>query len=100
MRTGSGMLRQHFKADWRLSGIITKGGFQTGLVPELSEIEGSMSCFNLKELNILAERVRNCAILEYIGERVLCCKWQSNRMTITCLREQSVIILIMKCGDL
>ena len=60
--TGSGMLRQHFKADWRLSGIITKGGFQTGLVPELSEIEGSMSCFNLKELNILAERVRNCAL--------------------------------------
>lgn len=59
---GSGMLRQHFKADWRLSGIITKGGYSTGLIPEETEIAGSMSCFSLKELNILAERVRNCAL--------------------------------------
>lgn len=59
--SGSGLLRQHFKGDWRLSGIITKGGYSTGLIPELSEIEGSMSCFSLKELNLLAQRVEQCA---------------------------------------
>lgn len=58
---GTGMLRQHFKADWRFSGIVTKGGYSTGLIPEESEIEGSMSCFSLKELDILSERIENCA---------------------------------------
>lgn len=59
--SGSGLLRQHFKGDWRLSGIITKGGYSTGLIPETSEVEGSMSCFSLKELNTLANRVADCA---------------------------------------
>ena len=59
--SGSGLLRQHFKADWRLSGIITKGGYSTGLIPEISEIEGSMSCFSLKELDVLARRIEQCA---------------------------------------
>ena len=59
--SGSGMLRQHFKGDWRLSGIISKGGYSTGLIPELAEVEGSMSCFSLKELDILADREEACA---------------------------------------
>jgi len=59
---GTGMLRQHFKADWRLSGIITRGGASTGLIPEETELNGSMSCFSLKELNILEDRVKNCAL--------------------------------------
>lgn len=58
---GTGMLRQHFKADWRFSGIVTKGGYSTGLIPEESEIEGYMSCFSLKELNTLSARIENCA---------------------------------------
>lgn len=57
----TGMLRQHFKGDARLSGIITDGGLQTGLVPEKSEIKGSLSCFNLKDLEHYSEMIKNAA---------------------------------------
>lgn len=58
----TGLLRQHFKGDMRLSGIITKGGKQTGLIPDDVEIEGSISSFSFTELEKNAERVRNCAL--------------------------------------
>lgn len=59
--TATGMLRQHFKADWRLGCIVTNGGSSQILVPEESAVEGLMSCFSFKELNIIAERVEQCA---------------------------------------
>ena len=57
----TGMLRQHFKGDMRLSGIITDGGKNTGLIPDYTAIKGSISCFNLKELSAGSERVIACA---------------------------------------
>ncbi|MEJ8737608.1 M20 family metallopeptidase [Erysipelotrichaceae bacterium HCN-30851] len=58
----TGLLRQQFKGDMRLSGIITKGGKQTGLVPDYVEVEGSISSFNLTELKKNVKKVENCAI--------------------------------------
>ncbi|WP_040215046.1 M20 family metallopeptidase [Clostridium polynesiense] len=58
---GTGLLRQHFKGDLRLSGIIKDGGRQTGMIPEYVKIEGSISCFNDKELEMALEKVKACA---------------------------------------
>ncbi|MEG0077723.1 M20 family metallopeptidase [Anaerorhabdus sp.] len=66
----TGMLRQHFKGDARLSGIIVDGGLQTGLVPERSEIRGSLSCFSLNDLNRYAEMIVHAA--EGCGEAMGC----------------------------
>ncbi len=61
----TGMLRQHFNGDARLSCIISNGGKQTGLVPEESEILGSFACFNLKDLNryhqMIVDAAEGCA---------------------------------------
>lgn len=57
----TGMLRQHFKGDARLSGIIVDGGKQTGLVPDRSEIRGSLSCFNLNDLNRYEKMIKDAA---------------------------------------
>lgn len=57
----TGLLRQHFKGDMRLSGIIAEGGTQTGLIPDHVRIEGSISSFNLQDLRKNAEKVRKCA---------------------------------------
>ena len=58
----TGMLRQHFKADIRLSQIIINSNNQTGLIPELSQIKGSLSCFKLNDLEKCADIIKNCAI--------------------------------------
>ena len=58
----TGLLRQHFKGDMRLSGIITKGGKQTGLIPDEVEVEGSISSFSLAQLEKNAQRVKDCAL--------------------------------------
>ena len=57
----TGLLRQQFKGDMRLSGIITNGGRQTGLIPDYVEIKGSISSFNLAELKKNVKKVENCA---------------------------------------
>lgn len=57
----TGLLRQHCKADFRLSGIIEDGGKTTGLIPDYVKIRGSLSCFKAKDLEDYIERVRNCA---------------------------------------
>ncbi|MEG0330619.1 MAG: M20 family metallopeptidase [Longicatena sp.] len=57
----TGMLRQHFKGDARLSGIIVDGGTQTGLVPEKSCIKGSLSCFKVSDLNRYEKMIRDAA---------------------------------------
>lgn len=58
----TGLLRQHFKSDLRLSGIITDGGKSTGLIPDYAEIKGSISCFNLKYLQECTKRIENAAL--------------------------------------
>ncbi|MEK3905901.1 M20 family metallopeptidase [Oceanobacillus sp. FSL W7-1309] len=57
----TGLLRQHTKSDFRLSGIIESGGESTGLIPDIASIEGSLSCFKLSDLDDYTERVRKCA---------------------------------------
>ena len=57
----TGLLRQHFKGDMRLSGIIKDGGKGTGLIPDYTRVEGSISSFSLTDLRRNAERVKACA---------------------------------------
>lgn len=57
----TGMMRQHFKGETRLSGIINEGGKATGMIPETVTVSGSISTFNLKTLEQYAEKVRQCA---------------------------------------
>ncbi|MEG0744633.1 MAG: amidohydrolase, partial [Erysipelotrichaceae bacterium] len=66
----TGMLRQHFKGDVRLSGIITESGTQVGLIPETTVIKGSLSCFSLNDLNRYAEMIVHAA--EGCGEAMGC----------------------------
>lgn len=57
----TGLLRQHFKGDMRLSGIICEGGTQPGLIPDNVHIKGSISSFDLHALRLNAQKVRKCA---------------------------------------
>lgn len=57
----TGLLRQQFKGDMRLSGIIKEGGTQPGLIPDHVRILGSISSFDLQQLRNNVEKVRNCA---------------------------------------
>ena len=57
----TGLLRQHFKGDMRLGGIIKDGGKGTGLIPDYARVEGSISSFSLSDLRRNAERVKACA---------------------------------------
>ncbi len=57
----TGLLRQHCKSDFRLSGIIEDGGKATGLIPDFVSINGSLSCFKAKDLEEYIERIRKCA---------------------------------------
>ncbi len=59
--TATGLMRQHFKSDMRLSGIIENGGAATGLIPDYVSIKGSISCFKLSDLEVGVERIRACA---------------------------------------
>lgn len=58
---GAGLLRQHFKSDWRFSGIIDEGGYSAGLIPEKAVVKGHMSSISLKDLNVLSKRIQDCA---------------------------------------
>lgn len=57
----TGLMRQHCKSDFRLSGVIEDGGKSTGLIPDFVSIKANLSCFNAKELEDYTEKVRNCA---------------------------------------
>lgn len=57
----TGLLRQHFKGDMRLSGILVDGGKGTGLIPDYAHVKGSISSFSLKDLRMNVEKVRHCA---------------------------------------
>lgn len=57
----TGLLRQHFKGDVRLSGIIQEGGKATGMIPDYTRVVGSISSFNLKELHENTKRVQKVA---------------------------------------
>ncbi|HPW54005.1 MAG TPA: M20 family metallopeptidase [Erysipelotrichaceae bacterium] len=58
---GCGLLRQRFKGDARLSSVITKGGETTGLIPEAAEVESSVSCFSLADLENYTRMISDCA---------------------------------------
>lgn len=57
----TGLLRQHCKWDFRLSGIIEDGGKVIGLIPDYVTINGRISCFKSKDLEEYMEKVRKCA---------------------------------------
>lgn len=57
----TGLLRQHFKGETRLSGIIEEGGKAVGMIPDYVTVSGSISSFNLNSLERYVEKVRKCA---------------------------------------
>lgn len=57
----TGLLRQHFKGETRLSGIIDEGGKAVGMIPDDVKVSGSISSFNLNYLEEYVEKVRKCA---------------------------------------
>lgn len=57
----TGLMREHCKSDFRLSGIIEDGGKAVGLIPDYVTINGSLSCFKSRDLDEYIEKVRNCA---------------------------------------
>lgn len=57
----TGLLRQQFKGDVRLSGIITEGGSTAGLIPSSVKVDGRISSFNLSELHDNVNKVKACA---------------------------------------
>lgn len=59
--TAIAFLRQHFKSDYRVSAIIKDGGEAVGLIPDKVVVLGSMGAFSLTDLDIIKERVNNCA---------------------------------------
>lgn len=59
--TATGLLRQHFKGDIRLSGIITEGGTAPGMIPEHTHVTGRISSFHLTELKKVSDQVVACA---------------------------------------
>ena len=59
--SATGMLRQQFKGDARLSAIITNGGIDRDLIPEKAEIVGAFSCFSVKDLEHYTEMIERCA---------------------------------------
>jgi len=58
----TGLLRQQFKGDTRLSAIIGNGGIDRDLIPEKAEVNGAFSCFSMKDLEHYADMIRRCAI--------------------------------------
>lgn len=57
----TGLIRQHFKGETRLSGIIEEGGKAVGMIPDYAKVTGSISSFNLNSLEDYVEKVRLCA---------------------------------------
>ena len=57
----TGLMRQHFNSDMRLSGIIEHGGEATGLIPDYVSVLGSIACFKTSDLKVGVERIRACA---------------------------------------
>ncbi|XP_046325507.2 peptidase M20 domain-containing protein 2-like [Haliotis rufescens] len=53
-------LRQQMRPDWRVHGIIKKGGVKANVIPEVSELAYSLRTPTDKELNVLKEKVSKC----------------------------------------
>lgn len=58
---GISALRQHFKPDVRVHGIITDGGKAPNIIPERAEASFYVRSNDLKELDAVKQRVINCA---------------------------------------
>lgn len=59
--TATGLMRQHFKSDMRLTGIIENGGKAPGMIPDLVTIKGSISSFKTSDLEKGVQMVREAA---------------------------------------
>jgi amidohydrolase len=55
-----GLLRQQLRPEWRVSGIITKGGVKTNIIPDLCEAEFQIRAPTRKQLRELKGRVSGC----------------------------------------
>ena len=55
------MLRQHLKPECQIHGIITNGGSVTSIVPETSSAYFNPRAKNIKELNVLWDKLSKCA---------------------------------------
>lgn len=56
-----GFWRQHLNYDMRVSNIITSGGEQTGMIPELVEVECNVRGFTLKDVKTILSYVKKAA---------------------------------------
>lgn len=54
-------MRSTVKGNTRIHGIITKGGTVTNVIPDLSEAQFGIRAATKDELEVLVERVKNCA---------------------------------------
>ena len=55
-----GLLRQQMRPEWRVSGIITKGGVKTNIIPDLCEAEFQIRAPTREELQELHQKVTGC----------------------------------------
>jgi amidohydrolase len=58
--TSVSVLRQQMKPTWRVHSIITKGGAKPNIIPEYAELLTYIRAPNIKELDVLVEKVSNC----------------------------------------
>ena len=54
------LLRQQMRPEWRVSGIITKGGVKTNIIPDLCEAEFQIRAPTREQLQELKGRVERC----------------------------------------
>ena len=54
-------MRSTVKGNTRIHGIIKKGGEVTNVIPHLSEAQFGIRAVTMEELEVLTERVKNCA---------------------------------------
>lgn len=53
-------LRQQMKPNWRVHGVISKGGLQPNIIPEETELQYYLRAPTEPELSILRSKVTNC----------------------------------------
>ncbi|XP_074642446.1 peptidase M20 domain-containing protein 2-like [Tubulanus polymorphus] len=58
--TNISLLRQQLKPTWTVNGIISKGGVQANIIPDLAELQFYLRAPDEKELVILQQKVAAC----------------------------------------
>lgn len=59
--TGIGLIRQQMKKSTNISCIFKEGGNTTSLIPERASLYCNAYSFNYKDLQIVSDKIRNCA---------------------------------------